>query len=358
MKDIDTIFQKAHQASENQSFSSFEKVWDKIEDRLDAEPAKKTIPMWKIMGMAASVALLVGMGWFLVQPKTTVVQNSTTEKSTPKTAEVAATETQQQDNTQNATIAQKDDADIPPVPEKPVMIAIKEPTIINGCNEPKYHSRLEVNPSIMDSPNPIMYAQESNRDEIMDDSSTYKEKANNENRKGFGTADYAPPTAEVKDAKKKETIVIGYEKAKKTQPVAAVTSIKTEEMLQGKVAGVEVAKTEEKAFDEDNSSSYFKSESKEIASNVRIKGAISLSDSKKPLYVVDGKPMDNISTIKTEDLTKLETLKDSAATAIYGSRAANGVIIVTTKASLKNKETKKEKKAAKTAKKDSINVKK
>ena len=354
MKDIDTIFQKAHQASENQSFSSFEKVWDKIEDRLDAEPAKKTVPMWKIMGMAASVALLVGMGWFLVQPKTTVAQNSTTEKSIPKAAEVATTENPQQDNTQNATIAQKDDADIPPVPEKPVMVAIHK--IPTPFHDP--YMGLEVDPPIMDDPNPIMYAQESSRDEIMDDSSIYKEKASNENRKGFGTADYAPPIAEVKDAKKKETIVIGYEKAKKTQPVAAVTSIKTEELLQGKVAGVEIAKTEAKGFDEDNSSRYFKSESKEIASNIRIRGAISLSDNEKPLYVVDGKQMDDISAIKTEDITMVEVLKDSTSTAIYGTRGANGVIIVTTKASLKNKETKKEKKAAKTAKKDSINIKK
>lgn len=67
-------------------------------------------------------------------------------------------------------------------------------------------------------------------------------------------------------------------------------------------------------------------------SSVTIRGLSTLSDAGvKPLYIVDGVPMDNINAINPKDIQSIEILKDAASAAIYGSRSANGVIIVTTK---------------------------
>jgi TonB-linked SusC/RagA family outer membrane protein len=65
--------------------------------------------------------------------------------------------------------------------------------------------------------------------------------------------------------------------------------------------------------------------------SVRIRGAGSINSSNSPLYVVDGIPTLDINSISTLDITSITVLKDAGATAVYGSRAANGVVIVTTK---------------------------
>lgn len=69
------------------------------------------------------------------------------------------------------------------------------------------------------------------------------------------------------------------------------------------------------------------------AANIRVRGAASISASSAPLYVVDGYPLgdQNLNAINPNDIESIEVLKDASASAIYGSRAANGVVIVTTK---------------------------
>ncbi|MCH5687762.1 TonB-dependent receptor plug domain-containing protein [Niabella sp. W65] len=69
-------------------------------------------------------------------------------------------------------------------------------------------------------------------------------------------------------------------------------------------------------------------------------GLSTLSDAGvSPLYIVDGAPMDDINNINPNDVQSIEILKDAASAAIYGSRSANGVIIITTKKALrKNRE--------------------
>src|SRR4029453_8078832 len=64
---------------------------------------------------------------------------------------------------------------------------------------------------------------------------------------------------------------------------------------------------------------------------VSIRGISSISYSSDPLYVVDGFPSGDLSTIDTRDIEKVDVLKDASAAAIYGSRATNGVIMITTK---------------------------
>lgn len=64
---------------------------------------------------------------------------------------------------------------------------------------------------------------------------------------------------------------------------------------------------------------------------VRIRGITSVNSSSNPLYIVDDVPINNISTINPDDIASVEVLKDASATALYGVRGANGVVIIKTK---------------------------
>lgn len=133
-----------------------------------------------------------------------------------------------------------------------------------------------------------------------------------------------------------ELVVIGYGTQKKSDVTGAVTQLKNEnfnqgivtnpgQLLQGKVAGVNVTT----ASGEPGS-----------AQNVIIRGIGSLRSGTQPLYVVDGFLLDNSSQgldtnplnfLNPNDIESIDVLKDASATAVYGSRASNGVVVITTK---------------------------
>ncbi|MBZ4189142.1 TonB-dependent receptor [Niabella beijingensis] len=123
-----------------------------------------------------------------------------------------------------------------------------------------------------------------------------------------------------------QVVVIGYGTARKRDLTGSVASVKGEELakqpvqtatqaLQGKVAGVQII-----GSGEPNSNP-----------NVRIRGTGSVMAGVNPLYVVDGVLTDDIRNINNADIVSMDILKDASATAIYGVRGANGVIIITTK---------------------------
>ena len=123
-----------------------------------------------------------------------------------------------------------------------------------------------------------------------------------------------------------EVVVIGYGTMKKSDLTGAISSVDVEELtsrattnpaeaLQGRVAGVNIQKQGGNAG---------------AKLSVKIRGVKSFSDNQQPLYIIDGFPGD-ISNVNPQDIASMEVLKDGAAAAIYGSTAANGVIIITTK---------------------------
>lgn len=129
-----------------------------------------------------------------------------------------------------------------------------------------------------------------------------------------------------------EVVVMGYSSQKKAELSSSVVTIKAEKltdvttadvgnMLQGKVAGVEV---------------YNASGQPGAAAEIRIRGTGSISSDADPLYVVDGVPG---GTFNPNDIETLTILKDAGATAIYGAAAAGGVIVITTKSAKKNQPT-------------------
>ena len=125
-----------------------------------------------------------------------------------------------------------------------------------------------------------------------------------------------------------EVIVIGYGTQKKRDVTGAISSISAKtieekqpvnifDAIQGAAPGVRVMSASGAPGEE---------------SSITIRGISTLSDAGiVPLYIVDGVPMKNINALNPKDIQSMEILKDAASAAIYGSRSANGVIIITTK---------------------------
>jgi TonB-linked SusC/RagA family outer membrane protein len=123
-----------------------------------------------------------------------------------------------------------------------------------------------------------------------------------------------------------QVVVVGYGTQKRSTLTGAISSVSSktlselpvasvEQALQGRVSGLTVTNNG----------------SPGTSALVRIRGISSISFASDPLYVIDGFPTGNLSNFDTRDIEGVEVLKDASAAAIYGSRATNGVIIITTK---------------------------
>lgn len=125
-----------------------------------------------------------------------------------------------------------------------------------------------------------------------------------------------------------EVVVIGYGTVKRKDVTTAVSTVSTDDIqrrplvsagqaLQGKAAGVAVIQPTGQPGGE---------------MSIRVRGTTSFNGSNDPLYVVDGVPVDNLKFLSPNDIASMQILKDASSAAIYGSRAANGVVLITTKA--------------------------
>lgn len=124
-----------------------------------------------------------------------------------------------------------------------------------------------------------------------------------------------------------EIVVVGYGTLRRRDLTGSVSSVSAEtitavpvasvtEALTGKMAGVQITTTEG---------------SPDAEMKIRVRGGGSITQSNEPLFIVDGFPVSSISDIPASDIESIDVLKDASSTAIYGSRGANGVVIVTTK---------------------------
>ena len=128
-----------------------------------------------------------------------------------------------------------------------------------------------------------------------------------------------------------EVVVVGYQTVKRRDLLGSVSSVNSDKLteqpvtsvsqaLSGKMAGVSVITTE---GDPD------------ADIKIRVRGGGSITQDNSPLYIVDGFPVESINDIPSSEIQSIDVLKDAFSTAIYGSRGANGVVIVTTKSAEK-----------------------
>lgn len=124
-----------------------------------------------------------------------------------------------------------------------------------------------------------------------------------------------------------EVVVVGYGTQRKSDLTGSVASVSAEdlnatptssvaEMLRGQAAGVVVTENSMRPGG---------------SSDIVIRGKKSINGGNAPLYIVDGAPVDNIDDLNAQDIQSLEILKDASSQSIYGARASNGVILITTK---------------------------
>lgn len=135
-----------------------------------------------------------------------------------------------------------------------------------------------------------------------------------------------------------EVVAIGYATTRRKDLTGSVASVQRDDLLKtptsdvaqalaGRVAGVHITQNEGAPG---------------AAINIRVRGGISITQSNEPLYIIDGFPSeDGMSTLNPQEIESIDILKDASATAIYGARGANGVVVITTKnaSSGKNKMT-------------------
>ena len=123
-----------------------------------------------------------------------------------------------------------------------------------------------------------------------------------------------------------DVVVVGYGTAKQKDVTGAISSLKgeaiesvpvstAEKAIQGRIAGVQIVRN---------------GGAPGSASSIRIRGTGTVNNA-DPLYIIDGVPTSDILGINPNDIQSIEVLKDASASAIYGTRAANGVVIITTK---------------------------
>lgn len=332
--DIDKKFNEASQSIEEPAtFPGFDKVWAKVEEKLDKkDDRKRIVPIWFPYGIAAS--LIIGLGAFYF-----INKNDVSESKKPQIAQntvlpkgnsnVQTTDSIVKSNIEKEIQSQK-------VIQKPEVIAY-ESIIPKPEISPIYHNELPSQSSNSIKEN-VVYM-EPDHDGILDKDDEPQEvkmiTASGIRRNRI----YTEERVIVSDKKKhynEQKIVSGDYIAGNDKGYFDSTPYNNNVVnsLRGQVAGVQVAPG--------------------MNQTIKIRGASTLSGNNQPLIVIDGVVADQraLTKLNPQQIKSVDVLKEAALTALYGSRASNGVIIITTK-----KLSRKERKAFKKLQKvqDSIN---
>jgi Ca-activated chloride channel family protein len=364
--DIDKKFNEASQSlGEPATFPSFDKVWAKVEEKLDKkEDKKRIVPIWFPYGIAAS--LIIGLGAFYF-----INKNNVSEINKPAIA-------------QN-TVSSKVNSNVQAI-DSTVKSNIEKQ--INGLKENHnqkilayedakiFHDNQEFEKGFIPKENSIIIRNESN--------GIVPIKINNEVPQVSVDSGYKEKNIE-------EVVVLGYNKTQTNPRSSSSTTVNSQKVenrpnqgflnsLQGEAPGLAINPTSgtpgSSRIDYNNIRNEFKQNnniSQTLIGTVPglqimtgqgapgsskpliIRGISSLNTNSQPLYVINGKISDSksFSTLNPNTIESVSILKDASATAIYGSRGSNGVIIIKTK-----KLSKKERKAFEKLQKvqDSISI--
>ncbi|AZA84456.1 VWA domain-containing protein [Chryseobacterium lactis] len=325
---IDQQFNEASKLSEEPNvFPGFEKVWGKIEEKLDKkEENKRTVPFWLPYGIAASIAIGLGAFYFLnnkdiAEPVKPVIAENRISKEPAVSQNTYIAEV---DSITKRNIQKEKRHAKRPI-EKLASNIVPEPLKSYDVSMPPAPPKTVPLPSLS-KVQPVT-------NDYYVESKTVRgdhQKRNNEEE-----------TQQID-----EVVVVGYKPKKVEHSVGSAVTVSTSEIvsqptvpsaLQGRVAGLQITSRDSRRKR--------KEEIKNTANNINlgylgsnnqvmIRGVASINAGNEPLYIINGEVSNSEglrSLINTKKIKTLNIVKGTAATAIYGSKAANGVVVVTTK---------------------------
>ncbi|WP_369814311.1 von Willebrand factor type A domain-containing protein [Flavobacterium sp. Leaf359] len=433
MENQDKIFEQFKDASkkaETKDFPAMEKVWNRVEEKLDKKDDKKTIALWKKIGIAASLLLFFSLGYqFLKTDETTidtpknpivtqekentisnsekeaVVDNSDItvkpEKTETKTSKIIKSKAVSI-KTDDAVAVAEDTKETEEVYSKATEIAgveitqaepkaeiLKEAKIIvaETKTDPVTNEKTVIG-TVVDGQNlPLpgvnVVVKGTTRGTQTDFDGKYSIAVNPNEQLAFSFVGYKSTTVSVKDQSRldialsessgmlSEVIVTGYTSTKRTKSSAAVklnesrrrskkeaALAPTDSFANGYIA--QNNSTDNKLYRDGDKNSNPTIQSLQGAvtglnigtgsgqpggdTSIVIRGIGSVNDNNEPLYIVDGMPVDEegLRKLTQNNIEEITVLKDASATAIYGNRGINGVIVIKTKNGTNQKLSKRE----------------
>ena len=292
---IDQQFNEASKLSEEPTvFPGFEKVWEKVEEKLDKkEDKKRIIPFWLPYGIAASLVIGLGAFYFMnkkeaAEPLKPIIAENTTSRGPISKTDIAKIDRTIKENIRKEELPGSVPLPLPNQPSPIVGIDVyKSPPT---CNLPPVQAPDRITTSLPQIYSDTLKTQ--SIDEVVVTALGIKKS-------------YKSVTAS-------STVMIASTDKPSVRPPAAVSS------LSGSVAGIKVTSRTKGSGE------------------ILIRGAKSIDGrSISPLYVVDGvvigRKSDFFNTLDPKKIKEVKVIKDAEATALYGSKATNGVVVITTK---------------------------
>lgn len=311
--DIDKKFNEASKAEEPATFTGFDKVWAQVEEKLDTkENKKRIIPIWLPYGIAAS--LIVGLGTFYFINKNDVSEIKKSEIAQNAVATTSNSNIHTIDSTVKSNI-EKEANDLKKN-RNPKVLAYEEAKRLYNRHNIESDFIFEEKPLIISAKN-------------------YKIKPIAINKE----VPYVPVDSGYKEKNIEEVVALGYSKTV-TKSVASSSTVSRNliannsssagflNSLNGEAPGLSISSSS------GTPGSY--------TGAIRIRGVASIKEGSEPLYVINGEIAsgEKFKKLKPENIKEVSVVKDAAATSLYGGRAANGVIVISTKDASKSKNKK------------------
>lgn len=308
-KNIDDLFNsESKKAEENTNFPGFEKVWDKVEQKLEKKEKKRILPIWFPSGIAATLVIGLGVLYLYNQKedlpvKPVIAQQETSPESSAK-----------------SNIINKPQSDVHKLDEEIQERIKKNPIVTKEIlayqNTSNSDNTVEIIQNIVPEKMKTVDLEYMKNSKYTTDE-YYLKKIETPAVSAIPFQNQENSLSRAKTKNINEVVVTAMGIKRKEQSLGYASEINVASQLQGKVAGLQISSNAPNIPN----------------SNIVIRGVRSIESSSKPLYVIDGKPYENVDLqkISSDKIKSVNILKDNAATSLYGSRGLNGVVLIDTK---------------------------
>jgi len=402
MENQDKIFDKiknASQKAEEKDFPTFEKVWMRVEEKLDKKEDKKAIALWKKGAVAASLLLFFSLGYQFLKPDSKIITPNGTKENN-----VVIQEKQDTNTTEKPSEIIKPDAEVilkKQISKQTTLVVLDTISEVNREIEPVANVKskevelskdkeatisamkveaiaLEENKAKITStydattrtisgivtdeknlplPGANVFIKGTTKGVTTDFDGKFNIPAEKGDKLVFSYIGYENSYATVGENDKmnmklvnnsmalSEVVVVGYGTQKKSDLTGSVAMVSGKDLLKQKSVNINQALQGKVAGVQiTNNSGFLSQGSPGPSPTIAIRGSASITQSNEPLYIIDGVPVNanDFKQLKPENVKDISVTKDAAATSIYGSRASNGVIIINTKNGILQNLSKKE----------------